>query len=52
MLMILIDSHSEKNGRLVAYHEVLSLLVSQAESFQLPKEDLHLQGFDPDRDPL
>jgi hypothetical protein len=37
-------------GRQVAYHEVMSLLVQQAESFQLPIEDLHLEGLDPDRD--
>ena len=30
----------------------MSLLISQAESFQLPIEDLHLEGLDPDRDLL
>ena len=34
----------------MAYYEVMSLLVSEAESFQLPIEDLHIDGVDPDRD--
>ena len=41
-----------QSGRLLAYYEVLSLLVSQATSFELPVEDLHLCGLDPDRDLL
>ena len=41
-----------QSGRLLAYYEVLSLLVSQARAFELPAEDLHLCGLDPDRDLL
>ena len=41
-----------ETGRLMAYFEVMSLLVSQARSFRLPIEDLHLEGLDPDRDLL
>jgi hypothetical protein len=37
-------------GRKMADSEVVSLLVQDAESFQLPIEDLHLEGLDPDRD--
>ncbi len=44
------DNEAYQLGRQVAYHEVMSLLVQQAESFQLPIEDLHLEGLDPDRD--
>jgi hypothetical protein len=36
----------------MAYYEVMSLLVSEAESFQLSIEDLHIDGLDPDRDLL
>jgi hypothetical protein len=39
-------------GRLMAYYEVLSLVVGQARTFGLPPEDLRLEGFDPDRDLL
>jgi len=46
------DDEAFESGRAMAYHEVISLLVSQAESFQLPIEDLHLEGLDPDRDLL
>jgi hypothetical protein len=46
------DDEGFESGRAMAYHEVMSLLVSQAESFQLPIEDLHLEGLDPDRDLL
>ena len=46
------DKEAFESGRSSAYHEVMSLLVSQAESFQLPIEDLHLEGLNPDRDLL
>jgi hypothetical protein len=46
------DNEAFESGRATAYYEVMSLLVSQAESFQLPIEDLHLEGLDPDRDLL
>jgi hypothetical protein len=46
------EDEAFESGRAMAYHEVLSLLVSQANSFQLPIEDLHVEGLDPDRDLL
>ncbi len=46
------DSEEFQSGRWMAYYEVMSLLVSQAESFEMPVEDLHLEGFDADRDLL
>ena len=39
-----------QQGRLMAYHEVLSLMQQQAEAFQLPLEELALDGLDPERD--
>ena len=39
-----------ESGRLMAYQEVMSLLISEAESFQLPIEDLHIDGLEPNRD--
>jgi hypothetical protein len=44
------DDEAFESGRAMAYQEVMSLLVSQAESFQLPIKDLHIEGLDPDRD--
>jgi hypothetical protein len=41
-----------EQGRAMAYVEVLSLMQSQAVAFQLPREDLLLAGFDPERDPI
>lgn len=41
-----------QEGRLLAYYEVLSLIKNQAESFQIPPEDLNWGDFDPDRDLL
>jgi len=41
-----------QRGRLMAYYEVLSLMQQQAEAFQLPLEELALDGLDPDRDLL
>jgi len=32
----------------MAYYEVISLLLSQASAFQLPLEELQLEGFEPD----
>lgn len=40
------------SGRLMAYYEVLSLFVNQANAFGMPIEDLHLCGLNPDRDLL
>jgi hypothetical protein len=38
-----------KQGRALAYYEVISLLEQQAQAFQLPLEKLSLAGFDPDQ---
>ena len=46
------DDAAFQAGRLMAYYEVLSLLVSQAEAFQLPLEALRLEGFDPEEELL
>ena len=46
------DDEAFQSGRSYAFYEVMSLLVSQAEAFQLPIEDLHIEGLDPDRDLL
>jgi hypothetical protein len=43
------DDEAYQSGQKMAYYEVISLLVQEAESFQLPLEDLHLEGLDPDR---
>ena len=37
-------------GRYMAYYEVISLMLSQAESFELPVTKLALQGIDAERD--
>jgi len=34
----------------MGYHRVLSLMQQQAESFQIPLEELGLDNFDPDID--
>ncbi|HEU0210458.1 MAG TPA: hypothetical protein VFQ78_15960, partial [Candidatus Udaeobacter sp.] len=36
------DDEAFQAGHSIAYYEVMSLLISQAASFQLPIEDLHL----------
>jgi hypothetical protein len=36
----------------MAYYEVLSLMQQQAVAFDLPLQDLALDGLDPDRDLL
>jgi hypothetical protein len=46
------ESESFQRGRAFAYYEVLSLLIAQAGAFDLPLEDLRLDGLDPDRDLL
>ena len=46
------DDKAYQSGRLMAYYEVLSLVISQAKAFGLPMGDLHLDGLDPDRDLL
>jgi hypothetical protein len=37
-------------GRLMAFNEVLSILIQQAERFEIPVEELRLEGIDLDRD--
>ncbi len=37
-------------GRLMAFNEVISIMQQQAEGFDIPLEELNLQGIDPDRD--
>jgi hypothetical protein len=39
-------------GRRLAYYEVVSLMLGQAETFGVSAEDLAMAGFDPDRDLL
>jgi hypothetical protein len=39
-------------GRLMAYHEVISLMQQQARAFGLPLENLNLNDIDPERDLL
>ena len=41
-----------QQGRLMAYVEVLSLMQQQAAAFDLPLNDVALDGFDPERDLL
>jgi hypothetical protein len=41
-----------QQGRQMAYYEVLSLMQQQAVAFDLPLDDLSLDGFDADRDLL
>lgn len=38
------------SGKLLAYNEVLSLMITQARSFGIDPASLGLGGFDPDRD--
>ncbi len=37
-------------GRLIAFNEVISIIQQQAEGFNIPLEELRLNGIDPDRD--
>ncbi|MFN2629002.1 MAG: hypothetical protein ABR569_10250 [Gaiellaceae bacterium] len=39
-------------GRLMAYHEVISLMQQQAHAFELPLARVALEGIDPERDLL
>jgi hypothetical protein len=39
-----------QQGRRMAYYEVLSLMHQQALAFDLPLQDLALEGLDPERD--
>jgi hypothetical protein len=42
--------HDFRAGRLLAYYEVVGVLLSQAEAFGIPAEDLRLDEIDCDRD--
>jgi hypothetical protein len=39
-------------GRLIAYHEVISIMQQQAVAFDLPLEQVNLHDIDPERDLL
>ena len=41
-----------QRGRVMAYYEVLSLMEQQAVAFDLPLQELSLDGLDPERDLL
>jgi hypothetical protein len=41
-----------KSGRAFAYYEVISLMIQQADAFQLPREAMRLDDIDPERDLL
>jgi hypothetical protein len=45
-------SFSFEDGRAMAYYEVVSLLLGQADVFGLAAGDLRMEGLDPDRDLL
>ncbi len=46
------ESESFQSGYLMAFHRVVSLMQRQADVFQLPLEEIHLDGIDPERDLL
>ena len=48
------DESSEKfsQGRLMAYHEIVSLMTQQAHAFQIPLAEVGLNEIDADRDLL
>lgn len=49
------QSPSDKDvalGRLMAFHDVVSLLVQQADAFAIPRKDVGLDGVEPERDLL
>jgi hypothetical protein len=46
------DPGDYTRGQLMAFYEVVSLMQSQAVAFEMPFEQLSLEGFDPDRDLL
>ena len=46
------DQRAFESGRYMAYYEVISLMLSQAQALQLPADKLALQGVDADRDLL
>ena len=46
------DDRSLSNERLLAFHEVVSLMQQQAVAFEIRAEDLGLDGIDPERDLL
>lgn len=46
------SDHQFALGRLMAYYEVVSLMLQQAEAFGIAASDICLQDFDPDRELL
>ena len=44
------DARGFEGGRYMAYYEIISLMLSQAESFNLPPEMIALQNLDPEAD--
>jgi hypothetical protein len=44
------ENYHFQSGRLLAFNEVLSIVQQMAEGFDIPLEDLKLEGLDPDRD--
>ena len=46
------SSKDFQGGRYMAYYEVISLVLSQAEAFGISADSLALQGIDPERDLL
>ena len=46
------DGREFQQGRAMAYMEILSMMQNQADSFQIPRDDLLLSGFDPLNDSL
>ena len=44
------DQRSYELGRLMAFHEVVSLMQQQALVFQIPLDEICLQDIDPERD--
>lgn len=44
------SEHDYAAGRLMAFNEVISIMQQQAEGFDIPLEELRLDGVEPDRD--
>lgn len=38
------------SGRVMAFNEVISIMQQQADGFDIPLAELHLDGFEPDRE--
>jgi hypothetical protein len=46
------DNYQFELGQLMAFHEIITLLQSQAEAFGLPLQAIGLSDIDPDKDLL